>query len=80
MYREIGEYITQTPESFTHTTTTGIERAMTSKYAFMGEYSVLDASTVDYCNITLMKEQFYIGRWAFEMKKGWKHKQQLDNA
>ena len=76
----MGKYITARNDSFTRTTTTGIERAITSKYAFMGEYSVLAASTVNYCNLTLMKEQFYIGRWAFEMKKGWKHKEELDNA
>ena len=80
MYKEIGQYIDSNNDSFTRTTTTGLERAMNEKYAFMGEYSVLDASIVEFCNITLMKEQFYIGRWAFEMKKGWKHKAELDEA
>ena len=67
-------------ESFVSNTAAGIYRAVTSKYAFLGEFSVLEANAVDYCNVTLMKQQFYMSRWAFIHKKGWKYKAELDNA
>ena len=80
VYKDIGRYMLVNNDSFTRTTTTGVSRAMSTNYAFLGEKSVLDASIVHLCNVTLMSEEFYIGRWAFIMQKGWPYKLELDNA
>ena len=80
VYAEIGDYISKHPNSFTENLSTGIHRALTEKYVFMGENSVLDAIIIDHCELTIMKEKFYTGTWAFSMRKGWKYKQELDTA
>ena len=80
IYSDIGKYMEENDDSFTESTSSGIERAATSKYAFMGEYSVLDASIARRCDLTMMREQFYTGRWAFIMRQGWKYKDELDET
>ena len=67
-------------DSFVPNTAAGIHRTVISKYAFLGELSVLDASTVDFCNVTVMKETFYTARWAFIQRKDWKYRAELDKA
>ena len=80
IYGDIGDYIRKNNQSFVKNLGDGMNRAMTQKYAFFGEISVLDALAIEHCNLTLIKEKFFFGRWGFLMRKGWKHKAELDAA
>ena len=79
-YKKLGNYIEDHQESFTGNIEEGIQRALNGKYAFFSEMSPIVADTVDYCNVTILKEKFVYANWAFHMQKGWIYKPEMDKA
>ena len=80
IYSDIGNYIKKNNGSFVQNTVEGMNRALTEKYAFFGEISVMDALAIEHCNLTIIKEKFFYGNWGLGMKKGWKYKSQINAA
>ena len=68
------------PGSIVQDSAAGFTKAKHEKFAYIGDKTFLEANSVDDCDLTLIKEEFFKVGFGLAVQEGWPYKKYFDNA